>query len=141
MRRHLAAILAGSAALTLIGGCSLNTTMVPIRGPLSERRPLPTIDVHATGMFVGTHGDITFTMPNDSPCKGKWAALDGAVSTSGGLIGEYGAEYSSLSSGQPGSGLATCDDGRSVQLEFAHSGTHGVGFAKDSEGNVFRFIF
>ena len=37
--------------LTTIG-CSLTATMVPVEGPLSERRPLPVLEVKVEGISV-----------------------------------------------------------------------------------------
>lgn len=136
--------LAAFPFLTLLClGCSLNTSMVPIQGPLSQQRPVPTIDVHVGGI-LGNHGDLSFTMPDGERCKGQWTSLSGGntIATSGSLLATYdSAQFSALATKHPGQALATCDRSRTVQVEFASSGKHGVGVAKDNEGNVYRFVF
>jgi hypothetical protein len=62
-----------------------------------------------------------------------------------GLLTQYGAThlsgYSLSSPGMaPGFGLASCTKGRSFQIEFVSRG-HGFGIAKDTDGNVYRFLF
>ena len=137
--------------LTTIG-CSLTATMVPVEGPLSERRPLPVLEVKVDGI-MGNSGDLSFTMPDGETCSGRWSSAAGGgdvTVTSGSLVSEYGSAYlssysiSSDGSGQnPGQAIATCSDGRTVLVEFiTGAGTaHGFGIAKDTEENVYRFVF
>jgi hypothetical protein len=124
--------------------------MVPVQGPLSEVRPVPVIEAKADGI-MGNSGNLTFTMPDGGACKGRWSSAAGAGLTIGsaGLLAEYGSTYLSgysLSTGSgqnPGQALAVCSTGRSLQLEFVTgAGTaHGFGIGKDSEGNIYRFVF
>ncbi len=100
---------------------------------------------------MGNGGNMTFTLPDASSCKGRWSSAAGAdVSvTSGSLIGQYGSTYLSgvsVASGtgqNPGQALATCTTGRTFQIEFVTgAGTaHGYGIGKDNEGNIYRFVF
>jgi len=82
LRRSALATLSGS----FLAACSVKTIVVPILGLLVEKQSL------STGVFIGTHGDVSIAMPNGSKRKGKWTALDDAVSTSGSVVGEYLAE-------------------------------------------------
>ena len=146
--------LVGSVLLVTIlcTGCSLTATMVPVAGPLSERRPLPVLQVKVDGI-MGNSGDLSFTMPDGETCEGRWSSAAGGgdvTVTSGSLVSEYGTAYldgysiSSDGSGQnPGQAIAVCSEGRTVLIEFVTgAGTaHGFGIAKDNEDNVYRFVF
>jgi len=137
-------------ASTLNAACALNATMVPVAGPLSEQKPVPVVKVRADGI-LGNSGKITFLLPPDDPCEGRWASAAGQDLTiaSGNLISQYGATYLngySLSTGRgqnPGRALATCKTGRVVDLEFVTgAGTaHGFGIGKDNQQNIFKFVF
>jgi hypothetical protein len=148
MTRRLFAVIVLTAALA---GCSLHATMIPVEGPMSLTRPAPVINVKADGVMFGGSGKLTFTLPPADACVGRWASAagSGVGYTSGSLMSEYGAIYLSAltvspgGSQNPGQGLATCATGRTVQLEFVTgAGTrHGFGIAKDSDGNIFKFLF
>ncbi len=137
--------------LTLaLSGCALTATMVPVEGPLSQQRPAPVIQVKADGI-MGNSGNIVFAMPGGETCKGRWSSAAGAEVTVGAasLISQYGSTVLSgysVSTGRgqnPGQAIATCPQGRTVQLEFVTgAGTaHGFGVGKDNEGNLYRFVF
>jgi hypothetical protein len=133
-----------------LSACSLNATLVPVEGPMSQTRPVPVIHAKADGI-LGNSGNITFAMANGETCKGRWSSAAGAGVTvgSGSLISTYGSAYLSgyrVSTGKgqnPGQALAVCSTGRSLQLEFVTGAgtTHGFGIGKDNEGNVYRFVF
>ncbi len=128
-------------------GCSMTATMLPVEGPLSQLRPVPTIQAKATGV-MGNSGGLSWVMPGGERCQGRWSSTRGqnVQIASGSLLSQYGAThlsaYSISSSDElaPGYALATCDKGRAFQLEFLSRG-HGFGIAKDNEGNVYRFVF
>jgi len=127
-------------------GCSLKATLVPVEGPLSQVRPIQTIEAKATGL-LGNSGGLTWTMPAGAICKGRWSVVENSqiAVAAGSLMSQYGGAYltgySVASGGQNhGAGLATCADGRVFQIEFVSSG-HGYGIAKDSENNIYRFVF
>jgi hypothetical protein len=138
------------ALTTFVAGCSVTATMLPVEGPLSQKKPVPVLKVKADGI-MGNSGNVTFTMPDGEPCSGRWssAAAAGVAVTSGSLIGQYGTTYLSgvsvmTGSGQnPGQALATCRSGRTFQIEFiTGAGTaHGFGIGKDNEGNIYKFVF
>ena len=136
--------------LALLAGCSTTAMMIPVRGPLSERRPVPTISARVDGI-LGTSGDLTFGMPDGDICKGRWASAAGAglSVTSASLLSEYGPVYITGYTTSTGSGtnlgqaLVACDTGRTFELEFlTGAGTaSGFGIGKDNEGNIYRFVF
>jgi hypothetical protein len=136
--------------LSLISiGCSMTLRMVPVDGPLSQARPLPTIDVRVNGI-QGNSGTLAFVMPDGERCEGRWVSLraSATVASSDTLLSRYGPMYlSGVSVAQlgqnPGQALASCAQGRIVQIEFVtnNGSAHGVGIAKDSDNNVFRMVF
>lgn len=135
-------------AAVYTGGCALTATLIPVEGPLSELRPVPVVKVRADGI-LGDDGKITFVLPPEDKCAGRWAtASAGSVAFgAASLMSEYGTKYISgysvSGSGRtPGRAIATCDSGRIVDLEFV-SGTsaHGFGIGKDNAGNIYRFVF
>lgn len=139
------------ATSLILGGCSITATMIPVEGPMSQLRPVPTLKVLVKGV-QGNSGDLSFALPDGDKCSGRWASAAGAGVTVGGanLIGQYGSTYLtgfSVSTGtgqNPGQALATCaTSGRTVQLEFVTgAGTaHGYGIGKDNDGNIYRFVF
>lgn len=137
-----------SVAMTL-AACSMNATLVPVKGPLSERRPVPTLDVHVDGIMGGS-GKLSFTAPDGDACAGRWVSLSSATVSvdSATLLTKYGPSYlpgfSIVQPGQNGGqAMATCRNGRRFDLEFVTSqGTaHGFGIGEDTEGNVYKFIF
>jgi hypothetical protein len=147
-RLAAAAVLAMCSVATC--GCALTATMVPVSGPLSEQRPVPVVKVRADGI-LGNSGKITFVLPVDDPCEGRWSSAAGQdVTIAGGnLISQYGSAYLtgySISTGRgqnPGRALAVCKSGRVFDLEFVTgAGTaHGFGIGKDNQENIFRFVF
>ncbi len=139
--------------LLLVAGasaCSLNATMIPVQGPLSQARPVPVLSVHVDGI-MGNSGNLSFALPDGDTCKGRWSSAAGSGITvgSGSLLSQYGSTYisgfsASTGSGQnPGQALAVCSKGRTFQLEFiTGAGTaHGFGIGRDSEDNLYRFVF
>ena len=124
----------------MLAGCSMTVQMVPVEGPLSLRRPLPIINAKVDGI-LGNSGNVSLTMPNGDPCRGPWRSL-GSGST-GVLIGQYGSTMLISQDRQRiGQALLVCAEGGTIDVEFVTAGSaHGFGFAKDSDGNVFRFIF
>lgn len=139
---RLSAIL---MATSLTVGCAINATMVPMSGPLSEMRPVPVVNVRAE-----TGGKLTFVLPPDDHCEGRWGSAGGGELSiaSGSLMSQYGSTYLngySISTGHgqnPGRALAMCKSGRVLDLEFMSGTTaHGFGIGKDNENNVYRFVF
>lgn len=139
-----------AACVLCLQACSITATMIPVEGPLSQTKPIPLIRVRVDGVQSNS-GDISFMMPGQDKCEGRWASAAGAGITlfSESLISQYGTAYLtgySQSTGHvrnPGQALATCAKGRSFQLEFVTgAGTaHGFGIGKDSEANVYKFVF
>ena len=135
---------------TISSACSMTAMMIPVEGPMSEVRPVPTLNVFVQGINSNS-GKLSFTMPDGDKCAGRWGSAAGSGLTvgAGSLIGQYGSTYLSgfsISAGRgqnPGQALMTCEKGRTVQLEFVTgAGTaHGYGIGKDNEGNIFRFVF
>jgi hypothetical protein len=134
----------------ILGGCSTTVSLFPVDGPLSQKNPVPTIEAKADGI-MGNTGKIALTMPDGELCLGKWSSAAGAgVSVgTGSLIGTYGSTYGVVTSvntgtGQnPGQAFLTCNQGRTIQVEFiTGAGTaNGFGIAKDNQGNVYKVLF
>ena len=135
----------------ILAGCSMTATMVPVEGPMSKASPPPILEVRVDGI-TGNTGTLSLVMPDGERCKGRWASAAGAgitvgstslISTYGDNI--YGTGFSvSTDHGQnPGQALMVCQKGRSIQVEFVTgAGTaHGFGVGKDSDGNVYKFVF
>ena len=137
-------------SVLVMSGCSITATLFPVEGPLSKDVPIPQITATVNGI-MGNNGKISLVMPNGESCSGQWSSAAGAgVSiSSGSLIGTYGSVYGTMTTvstgvGQnPGAAFITCDQGRTMEMEFVTgAGTaHGFGFAKDNRGNVFRVLF
>ena len=134
-------------AAAILSGCSVKATMVPVEGPLSELRPVPTIEAKATGV-TGNSGELSWTMPDGETCRGRWSSTRGQnfQLAAGSLLTEYGTAYLSgysisTSDGlAPGYALATCSRTRAFEIEFLSRG-HGFGIAEDNDGNIYRFVF
>lgn len=143
-------IMLFSIAVAALTGCSLTATMVPVEGPLTSVRPLPVLSVRVDGI-TGNSGNLSTFTPDGDTCKGRWSSAAGAGITVGGanLLSTYGSTYItgySVSTGRgqnPGQALMVCGLGRVIQVEFVTgAGTaHGFGIAKDSEANIYRFVF
>jgi len=140
-------------ALALTGGlagCSTTARLYPVEGPLSSQIPIPVITATVSGI-TGNNGPIKMTMPDGATCAGEWssAAASQVTSSSGSLIGIYGATYFqgvSIGAGKgqnPGRAIANCSDGNQVDVEFVTgAGTAtGFGIARDRRANVFRVLF
>ena len=134
-------------ALLASSACSATAMMIPVAGPLSERNPVPVLELRASGL--GSSGELKFTMPDGDVCAGRWASLGGSNVTlsSGSLLSEYGALYltgfsiEETAGRNPGQAIVACDTGRTVELEFVSRGSSGFGIGKDNEGNIYRFVF
>jgi hypothetical protein len=139
----VAVLITSTAALQ---SCGETAMLVPVEGPLSEARPVPVMSVKVQGIQSNS-GKLSFLMPDGEKCSGRWSSAAGAGISS--LLAQYGATYISgfsISTGHgqnPGQALAVCEKGRSFQLDFVTgAGTaHGFGIAKDSESNLYRFVF
>lgn len=137
-------------ALVCAPACSLTATMIPVQGPMSRLQPVPIIHARADGVYTGA-GKVAFQMPDGDRCDGRWATAGGGGSvstTSGTLISQYGTTVgmaTTIASGEDavrGQGIITCGSGRIVELEFLTSASgHGFGVAKDSQENIFKFVF
>ena len=138
-------------ALVLLatGGCtSLTATLVPVQGPLSKARPLRTIEAKATGTG-GYNGGLSWQMPDGEACKGRWSVVNQTGSfafTSANLLSTYGDTHlSGFSLGSTagwnrGYAVVTCSQSRTFEIEFVSRG-HGFGIAKDTDDNIYRFVF
>ena len=134
-------------AIVMTVGCSLKATFLPGGGPLSQVKPVPLIQAKASGV-LGHAGGVSFAMPDGEKCEGRWSSTGGAQVgfVSGSLISQYGATHlSGFSLSESGGmnrgyAIATCSQGRTFEIEFVSRG-HGFGIAKDSEGNIYRFVF
>ena len=146
MRRVLS-FFALVIVITASSACSLTATMLPVQGPLSELRPVPTLQVKVTGV-MGNSGDLSWVMPDGAACQGRWSSTGGVDVgfVSGSLLSEYGTTYlsgyslASSAGTNRGFALASCSNGRTFQVEFVSRG-HGYGIAKDNEDNIYRFVF
>lgn len=143
-------VLLVSVAL-IASGCAFDTALIPVEGPLSQQRPVPSVRLSADSTLWSTAGRMRIGLPGGVTCAGRWVSTAGVSTTVGGstLIGQYGTVYipsfsTTASAGAtPGQGLASCPDGSTVIVEFVTNGAtrHGYGIAKDSYANVFRMIF
>lgn len=134
--------------VTATTGCSLTATLLPVSGPLSLNKPVPTIDAKASGV-MGNSGGLSWKMPDGEACKGRWSVIDLTTTESiggGSLLTNYGSVYlsgysvTSAAGMNRGYALATCAKGRTFEIEFVSRG-HGYGIAKDSDENIYRFVF
>ena len=121
--------------------------MLPVEGPLSTLRPVPVIEATAKGVS-GNTGELSWVMPDGEACHGRWSSTRGANVQIGSasLLSQYGPthlsgySFTTADGAAPGFALASCNRGRSFQLEFLSRG-HGFGIAKDNAGNIYRFVF
>ena len=155
MKRNARPTMTRALLLVIISavgvGCTTTAMMIPVAGPLSQRSPVPVITAKADGI-MGNSGNLTFTMPDGDPCKGRWASAAGGgevTLSSTSLLTEYGPIYitgfsTTIGRGQnPGQALVVCESGRVFELEFVTgAGTaSGFGIGKDNEDNIYRFVF
>lgn len=127
-------------ALVLASGCAAHGRLYPVEGPYSKLTPPAVIPITLTGMRFS--GDVEFTLPDGPTCKGEWASAAGS-SVGLGTAGTAMVAMSSAQGQSPGRAVASCSDGRRVDLEFTitNVGTKsGVGTGKDTQGNVYRFL-
>ena len=147
MARSRLAVVAVVVVCGLLVGCAAKTAMMmPVAGPLSERRPVPVLTVRIGG--TGYSGNLSFEMPDGDQCEGRWASAGGSGTTiTTGLLGEFGPIYlASMSVGEgqnPGQALIACNTGRTMEIEFVTgAGTaSGFGIGKDNEDNIYRLVF
>ncbi len=124
--------------------------MYPVKGPLSEQKPLPVLIATVDGI-MGNTGGFNVTLPSGANCSGHWSSI-APMSVGYSSIGlanawgvVYGTGYSvrNLPGINRGEAMATCTDHTSIQVEFfTGSGTaNGNGVAQDSAGNTYKLIF
>ena len=136
-------------AVVVLAGCT-SARLYPIEGPLSQNKPIPVIKARVSGI-LGNNGKISLTLPDGEFCEGEWSVTAGVAVgyTSGTLFGTYGSVYGSgmsvSTSGGTNMGQAMLvgERGTTIEVEFrVGSGTaNGFGFAKDSNGNVYKVLF
>ena len=138
------------ALAVLCSGCSTTANLYPVKGPLSEVKPLPILKARVDGI-MGNSGGISLTMPDGEVCKGQWSSAAGMSVTygSGTLFSQYGSAYWSgyTVGNKPGEnrGQAIIIGERDtvIDIEFyTGSGTaNGFGLAKDNKGNIYKVLF
>lgn len=138
------------ASLILLGGCSTTVNMYPVKGPLSQKKPLPVLIATVNGI-MGNSGDFNVDMPSGAKCVGRWSSIAPMSTgfTSAAMTGAWGTVYGSGFSVRNvpginrGEAMATCTDNTTMQVEFfTGSGTaSGNGVAQDSNENVYKLIF
>ena len=134
----------------VLSGCSTTVNMYPIKGPISERNPLPVIIAHVDGIMSNT-GNFGFTTPDQIECSGKWSSVApqmvstgwGTLFTTYGTASGFGTTASNLPGANKGQAFGVCSDNTTFQVEFlTGSGTaNGYGLASDSAGNIYKLIF
>jgi len=134
----------------LVTGCTTTASLYPVKGPLSEQKPLPVLTAHVDG-FMGNTGSISLTMPDGELCKGKWSSAAGMAVGYGtvNLFSQYGSVFGSGFSvaNQPGvnrgEAILVGNKGTIIEVEFyTGSGTaNGFGLAKDNHGNIYKVLF
>ena len=134
----------------LIAGCSTTVNMYPVKGPLSEQKPLPVLIATVDGI-MGNTGGFSLTLPSGANCSGRWSSIapmsvrHSSIALAGAWGVVYGTGYSvrNLPGINRGEAMATCTDHTTIQVEFfTGSGTaNGNGVAQDSEGNIYKLIF
>ena len=136
--------------VAVLCGCSTTANLYPVKGPLSEVKPLPVIRARVDGI-MGNSGDIALTMPDGEACKGQWSSAAGMSVTygSGTLFSQYGSIYwSGYTVGNKpgenrGQAIVIGKRGTVIEIEFyTGSGTaNGFGLAKDNKGNIYKVLF
>jgi hypothetical protein len=134
----------------LVTGCTTTASLYPVKGPLSEQKPLPVLTAHVDGI-MGNTGSISLTMPDGELCKGKWSSAAGMAVGYGtvNLFSQYGSVFGSGFSvaNQPGvnrgEAILVGNKGTIIEVEFyTGSGTaNGFGLAKDNHGNIYKVLF
>ena len=143
-------LLISSIGILLLAGCSTTVNMYPVKGPLSEQKPLPVLVATVDGI-MGNTGGFNLTLPSGATCSGRWSSIApmSVGHSSIGLAGAWGFVYGSgysvrnLPGINRGEAMATCTDHTTIQVEFfTGSGTaNGNGVAQDSAGNTYKLIF
>lgn len=146
MKSTMTLLMAG----TFVAGCTTTVNMYPVKGPISESRPLTIIAATADGI-LGNTGKLEFVSPDNAQCQGQWSSVaPQSVSTdSASLFTQYGAAsgFASSVSNAPGvnkgQAFCVCSDGTTFEVEFVTgSGTaNGYGIASDSGGNIYKVLF
>src|SRR5690554_5269449 len=133
-------LLAIVFATFLLSGCSTTVNMYPMKGPLSEQKPLPVLVATVDGI-MGNTGGFNLTLPSGATCSGRWSCIapmsvgssNVALASAWGIV--YGSGYSvrNLPGINRGEAMATCADHTTIHVEFfAGSGTaNGNGVAQD----------
>lgn len=134
----------------LVTGCTTTASLYPVKGPLSEQKPLQVLTAHVDGI-MGNTGSISLTMPDGELCKGKWSSAAGMAVGYGtvNLFSQYGSVFGSGFSvaNQPGvnrgEAIIVGNKGTIIEVEFyTGSGTaNGFGLAKDNHGNIYKVLF
>lgn len=144
------ASLITSIGIFLLAGCSTTVNMYPVKGPLSEQKPLPVLVATVDGI-MGNTGGFKLTLPSGAACSGRWSSIApmsvgySNIGMAGAWGVVYGAGYSvrNVPGINRGEAMATCSDHTTIQVEFfTGSGTaNGNGVALDSSGNIYKLIF
>lgn len=138
--------------------CSTTATLYPIKGPLSQIKPLPVLIATVDGI-TGSAGNISLTLPGGEVCNGRWSSIAPmsvgiSTSTATGTASDgmntawatvYGASYSIRNKAgiNKGEAMLVGSKGTVMRIEFyTGSGTaNGAGVAKDNNGNIFKVLF
>jgi hypothetical protein len=147
---RLITTLAVASSLIVSTGCSTSANLYPVRGPLSEHKPLPVITAKVSGI-TGNTGSISLTLPDGEVCKGTWSSATGMSASFGtvNLFSQYGSTLGSgfsvgnvpsVNRGKAIEAIIIGEKGTVMEVEFyTGSGTgDGFGFAKDNHGNLFN---
>lgn len=150
MKTNILLSLSAGLLASVLCSCSTTANFYPVKGPLSEVKPLPIIRARVDGI-MGNSGGITLTMPDGETCKGQWSSAAGMSISygSGTLFSQYGSAYwSGYSVGNKpgenrGQAIVIGDRGTVIEVEFyTGSGTaNGFGLAKDNKENIYKVLF
>jgi hypothetical protein len=130
--------------------CTTTAQLYPVKGPLSERNPVPVLTAKVDGIW-GNTGNINLTLPDGEECHGRWSSAAGVAVNFGmvNLRSQYqylsgsGLSVGNVPGVNRGEAVAVGNRGTIIEIEFyTGSGTaSGYGIAADNKGNIYRIIF
>ena len=156
-----AKLLAVAALAVVLSGCTFKARLFPVRGPLSEKSPLPTFPLKMSGTIKS--GSIVAILDGGEVCAGRITFISGKEETSyqtasGDPIVKNLAEAWDVVNGPQfytghvlgGSSFAKgdCKSDRGTTMNFqllkrikADQSNDTKGVAIDNHGNIFKMAF
>jgi len=145
-----------SLILSSLIGCSLTMNMYPVRGPLTDKTPVPTIHLHLDG--GPSPEPVSLVLPDGETCQGQWSSEIAKIPSSATQLGQnvtnndipvvwdeiFGQGYylaKVVGAIHHGHGVLKGNHGTVINLDFLiRRGASIIGVAADNKGNYYKML-